>query len=185
MDPTFEITPNSARGDPIVLVPYDAAWRERFETWKSKLHHALPARRIDHIGSTSVPGLVAKPIVDIQVSVDDIADEAAYVPALEALGIQLRNRDSEHRYLRPFAGLPRDVHIHVCGPGSIWERRHLLFVAFLRADETARRDYVAAKLAAQARWADDPVAYTEAKDAVIVDISERAEEWAGRTGWKP
>jgi GrpB-like predicted nucleotidyltransferase (UPF0157 family) len=187
IDPSFEIIPNSGRGDPIELVPYDPAWPSRFAAWRERLLAVLPAapRRIDHIGSTAVPGMAAKPSIDIQVSVADISDEAVYVPAIESLGVQLRNRDTEHRYFRPFASLPRDVHIHVCSAGSEWERRHVLFVAFLRTSEGARRDYLRAKEAALARWADDRVAYTEAKDDVIREISERAEEWARSTGWKP
>ncbi len=72
---------------------------------------ATPQRRIDHVGSTAVPGLIAKPVIDIQVSVDDIRNESTYVPAIESLGVQLRSRDDDHRFFRPFAGRPRDVHI--------------------------------------------------------------------------
>ncbi len=187
IDPTFEITPNSARGDPIELVPYDPEWPQHFQRWRAKLAAVLggTARRVDHVGSTSVPGLAAKPSVDIQVSVADLRDEPAYVPGIESLGVQLRNRDSEHRFFRPFAGLPRDVHVHVCAAGSVWERRHLLFVAYLRDDEAARADYLRAKEAALERWPDDRVAYTEAKDEVIATITERAEQWALESGWKP
>ena len=74
--------------------------------------------RIEHVGSTSVPGLPAKPIVDVQISVDDEDDESRYVPQLEEAGIQLRSRDSLHRYFRPFPDRPRDVHVHVCAAGS-------------------------------------------------------------------
>ena len=183
IDPTFQLTPNSGRGDRIRLAPYDPQWPARYESWRSKLLSVLTPRRIDHIGSTAIPGLTAKSIIDIQVSVDDVADEAAYVPGFESLGVQLRNRDSEHRYFRPFAGLPRDVHVHVCNWGSAWERRHLLFVAYLKQSAGARNEYLAAKQAAVELWADDPVAYTEAKDAVIADITARAESWAAQTGW--
>jgi GrpB-like predicted nucleotidyltransferase (UPF0157 family) len=186
MWPNFEITQDSGRGIELIeLVPYDPQWPIVFETWRSRLRSVLMPRRIDHVGSTSVPGLAAKPTVDIQVSVDDIREEAAYVPAIERFGVQLRSRDDQHRYFRPFAGRPRDVHIHVCNAGSEWERRHLLFAAFLKRDAGAREDYLKAKLAAAERWADDRVAYTEAKDAVIAEISERAEHWARATGWSP
>lgn len=183
LDPTFQLTPNSGRGDTIELVPYDTQWPARYESWRARLRAVLTPRRIDHIGSTAVPGLTAKSIIDIQVSVDNVADEAAYVPAIESLRVQLRNRDSEHRYFRPFAGLPREVHVHVCSWGSAWERRHLLFVDYLKQSAGARNEYVAAKQAAVALWADDPVAYTEAKDDVIADITTRAESWAAQTGW--
>ena len=185
IDTSFQLTPNSGRGVTIKLVPYDAQWPARYESWRARLEAVLTPRRIDHIGSTAVPGLTAKSIIDIQVSVDDVADEPAYVPAIESLRLQLRNRDSKHRYFRPFAGLPREVHVHVCTWGSAWERRHLLFVAYLTQSAGARNEYVAAKQAAVALWADDPVAYTEAKDAVIADITDRAESWAIESGWTP
>jgi GrpB-like predicted nucleotidyltransferase (UPF0157 family) len=73
-----------------------------------------------------VPGLAAKPIVDIQVSVADMGREDCYVPQCQAAGLQLRSRDREHRYFRPPADRPRDVHVHVCAAGSRWERVHLL-----------------------------------------------------------
>lgn len=185
MTPGFEIIPGSDRGiEPIELVPYDQGWPAQFDTWKARLLGALsPApRRIDHVGSTAVPGLPAKPVIDIQVSVDDLLDEAAYVPAIESLGIQLRSRDDENRFFRPFEDRPRDVHIHVCGAGSRWERRHLLFVAYLRADAAARDAYLQAKLAAAARWSDDRIAYTEAKDEIIREITARAELWEAHAG---
>jgi GrpB-like predicted nucleotidyltransferase (UPF0157 family) len=182
----FEVVPDSGRGvEPMELVPYDPAWPVRFEEWKARLAPVLgsSARRIDHVGSTSVPGLAAKPVIDIQVSMGDLQDEASYVPMIEALGVQLRSRDDEHRYFRPFPGRPRDIHIHACIAGSTWERRHLLFVAFLRDDATARFDYLQAKQIAMAQWADDRVAYTQAKDDVISDITARAERWAAKVGW--
>jgi len=72
-------------------VPYDEQWPSRFGSWRQAIaiHFRTLPSRIDHVGSTSVPGLAAKPIIDIQVSVQDIADEESYVPKLEGLGIQL------------------------------------------------------------------------------------------------
>src|SRR5438445_1777049 len=87
------------------------------------------------------------------------------------------------QYFRPFAGRPRDVHIHVCDAGSEWERRHPLFVAYLRADAAAREGYMEAKQSALARWADDRIAYTESKDEVIRNLMVRAESWARVEGW--
>lgn len=181
MVPGFGFAPDSGRAlEPIELVPYDSEWPAQFASWKRRLLEVLQPtpRRIDHVGSTAVPGLAAKPIVDIQVSVDDLEDEAAYVPAIESIGVQLRSRDDDHRYFRPFAGKPREVHIHVCTSGSEWERRHLLFVDYLRTDSAARHAYQRAKEAAAARWADDRAAYTEAKDGVIRAIMTRAQRWA-------
>jgi GrpB-like predicted nucleotidyltransferase (UPF0157 family) len=188
MFPGFEIaeTTASTRGDPIEVVSYDEQWPIRFEAWRRRLVEALGpvAKRIDHIGSTAVRGLPGKPTVDIQVSVEDVDDEAAYVSEIEALGIQLRSRDDEHRYFRPFPGRPRDVHVHVCPAGSEWERRHLLFRDYLRASPTAREGYAKAKTEAAQRWHDDRVAYTEAKGGQILDILTDAERWAQQTGWR-
>jgi GrpB-like predicted nucleotidyltransferase (UPF0157 family) len=185
--PGHEVIPDSRRPlELIELVPYNPAWATRFEHLRGHLLSALdrPPRRIEHIGSTAVPGLAAKPIIDIQVSVDDFRDEPSYAPAIESLGVQLRSRDDEHRYFRPFADRARDVQIHVCNAGGSWERRHPLFVSYLRMNAAARTSYAAAKQMAVARWADDRVAYTEAKRAAIDTIMVAAEAWAEKTGWK-
>ena len=177
----FQMLPDSDRyEDPIALVPYDPAWPSRFEEWKQRLLAVLPQppHRIDHVGSTAVPGLAAKPVIDIQISVGDPNDEASYVPAIESLGVQLRNRDEDHRFFRPFAALPRDVHVHVCQAGGEWEHRHLLFRDYLRAHPAARQAYLQAKEEAAARWADDRVAYTEAKGRVIGQLTAEAERWS-------
>jgi GrpB-like predicted nucleotidyltransferase (UPF0157 family) len=188
MQSGFEVLPDSDRPlDLIEIVAYDPQWPARFESWRHRLAAALGpvARHIDHFGSTSIPGLPAKPVIDIQVRVDDMTREELYVPQIEALGVQLRSRDDDHRFFRPFAGMPRDVHIHVCNLGSEWARKDLLFAAYLRQDPAAREEYLRGKELAAARWADDRIAYTEAKTEVINAISPRAEEWARKTGWTP
>src|SRR5512132_2213453 len=78
--------------DPIEIVDYDAAWPERFDFMRGRLAAALgsTARRIDHVGSTAVPGLAAKPVIDIQVSVPDVADAAAFKDPIEAQGFAER-----------------------------------------------------------------------------------------------
>jgi GrpB-like predicted nucleotidyltransferase (UPF0157 family) len=188
MQPGFEVAPGSDRAlDPIEIVPYNPEWPARFESWRSKLAAALgpTARRIDHFGSTSIPGLAAKPVIDIQVRVDDMTREELYVPQIEGLGVQLRSRDDDHRFFRPFDGKPRDVHIHVCNLGSEWARKDLLFAAYLRQAAAARAEYLRGKELAAKEWADDRIAYTEAKTEVIGAIAARAEEWARDTGWTP
>lgn len=188
MQAGFEIIPGSDRAlDVIELVPYDAEWPAQFASWRRRLAHALgpTARRIDHFGSTSVPGLPAKPVIDIMVRVDDMTQEQLYVPQIEALGVQLRSRDDDHRFFRPFAGRPRNVHIHVVNLGSKWGRKDLLFAAYLRQDAAARDEYLRGKELAAARWGDDRIAYTEAKTEVIRPIAARAEAWASDVGWTP
>ena len=186
MFPGFQVVPNSSRArEPIEVLPYDERWGGRYQAWRRKLQDALGsvARRIEHVGSTAVAGLPAKPVIDIQVSVQDLETESGYVPAIEALGIQLRSREDERRYFRPFSGLPRDVQVHVCRTGSEWERRHLLFRDYLRASPAARDAYTHAKRLVADRWRDDRIAYTDAKGALILDLMDAAEEWARASGW--
>jgi GrpB-like predicted nucleotidyltransferase (UPF0157 family) len=171
--------------EPVRIVAYDPGWPRRYEVWRDRMATLLGpvARRIEHVGSTSVPGLAAKPIIDVQVSVADMAAEDRYVPPCEAAGLQLRFRDDEHRYFQPPPGRPREVHLHVCQQGSEWERLHLLFRDYLRASAAAREAYAAAKREASRLWADQAAAYTDAKSDVILDILGQAESWAGAVGW--
>ena len=182
--PGFSITTGSDRGpDPIEVVDYDPGWPGRYELWRQRLTSALStaAVRMEHVGSTAVPGLPAKPVIDIQISVTDLRDEPRYAPQLETAGVQLRSRDELHRYFRPFPGRPREVHVHVCQVGGTWEREHLLFRDYLRAHPAARDAYAEAKKAAARAWQDDRWAYTEAKTGIILDILDAAEQWAQQT----
>lgn len=176
--PGHVATAGSARppSELIELVDYDPSWPVRFSQWQQRIVDALGsvACSVEHVGSTSVPGLVAKPIVDIQVSVRDLEDEDAYVTALAQIGLQLRTRDEYHRYFRPFPDRPRDVHVHVCGVDSQWAQDHLLFRDYLRTHPDACAAYLAAKRAAVADWADDSYGYTDAKSAVVNRILARA-----------
>jgi GrpB-like predicted nucleotidyltransferase (UPF0157 family) len=178
--PGSEITDGSDRHDPIEVVDYDPAWPDRFEQWRDRIAATIgpAAKRIEHVGSTSVPGLPAKPIIDVQVSVTDMTAQQTYVPALEQIGVQLRSRDTLHRYFRPFPGMPREVHVHVCDLGSEWEHEHLLFRDYLRAHPHDARAYAEAKREAVLIWADDGWAYTDAKTEAILNILDKAEPWA-------
>ncbi len=114
--PGFDVTEGSERPRlPLVVVDYDPAWPQTYERWRLRVTDALgrTATRIEHLGSTSGPGLAAKPIVDIQVSVADLGGEPDYVPPLQAIGLVLRTRDELHRYFRPPADQLRTVHVHV------------------------------------------------------------------------
>lgn len=186
--PGFSITTGSERQlESIEVVDYDPAWPGHYEQWRERLTSALGTAvvRTEHVGSTAVPWLAAKPVIDIQVSVADLRDEPRYAPQLEAAGVQLRSRDELHRYFRPFPGQPREVHVHVCEVSSTWEREHLLFRDYLRAHSAARDRYAKAKRAAARTWQDDRWAYTEAKTGIILDILDVAELWAKETDWRP
>jgi GrpB-like predicted nucleotidyltransferase (UPF0157 family) len=167
----------------VVIVASDPAWVRRFDAERVRIVGALGpvALRVDHIGSTAVPGLAAKPIVDIQVSVADVEHEDGYTLALADAGYELRVREPGHRMLRT---PERDVHVHVGDRGGGWERRHLLFRDWLRRSPADRRLYAVVKgVLAQRDWAtvDD---YADAKTEVVADIMERAEAWAQASTWR-
>lgn len=173
------------RGDPVVLVAYDTGWPELFARWRDRLAEAVPdAVRILHVGSTAVPELAAKPVIDVQISVEEVDDETGYVAGIEAAGVALRSREEGHRYFRPSAGRPRDVQVHVCAAGSAWEREHVLFRDFLRADGASRERYAALKHDLADRWRDDRLAYTDEKSAFILATLAQAERWARATAWQ-
>ncbi|HVB27334.1 MAG TPA: GrpB family protein [Mycobacteriales bacterium] len=186
--PGFEVTTGGERDtDPVSIVDYDPAWPRQFAEWRSRISAELGASavRIDHVGSTAVPGLTAKPTIDVQVSVAALDDEPAYAAGLERIGLVLRSRDRLHRFFRPPPGQPRSVHVHVCAAGGAWEREHLLFRDHLRTHPLARREYAAAKREAVETWGSDRVAYGEAKSDVILDQLSDAEGWAAQVGWAP
>ncbi len=169
---------------PIVLEDWDQHWVERFEQERDRIVRALGevARRIEHVGSTSVPGLAAKPIIDIQLSVADVEDEAFYVPPMEVAGDVLRVREPGHRMFRTS---DVGVQIHVCETGSDWERRHLLFRDWLRRSSEDRERYEAAKRELARREWDDVNDYADAKSTVINEMTTRAESWAAATSAVP
>jgi GrpB-like predicted nucleotidyltransferase (UPF0157 family) len=181
------VVPGSDRGgDPHEVTSYDPGWAALFNGWRDRLAAALgslPAR-IEHVGSTAVPGLAAKPVIDILVSVPDVDDEQAYLAALESAGLVLRLRESGHRFLWPPRGRARDAHIHVCGAGSAWERDHLLFRDYLRAHPEGRARYAVLKQDLISRWRHDRMAYGAAKTAFVLDTLESAELWAQSVGWR-
>lgn len=157
----------------IVIADHDPAWRERYAAERARILGAIgpSVRRIEHIGSTSVPGLAAKPIVDVLVTVDDPDDEAAFVPALEAAGYVLRVREPGHRMLRTPA---LDVHVHVWHDGSAEVTKYLAFRDRLRASAADREAYERLKRSLAAREWDDMNDYADAKGELIAEITRRA-----------
>jgi GrpB-like predicted nucleotidyltransferase (UPF0157 family) len=88
------------------VVSCDPDWPKQYARWREPVIRALGASgpRVEHVGSTAVPGLAANPVIDVQISVADVADEARYVPQLEATGMRLRATDDIHRLLLPLPG---------------------------------------------------------------------------------
>lgn len=157
----------------VVLTPYDPSWPTRYEAQQQRLVAALgaKARRIEHIGSTAVPGLVAKPVLDVLLVVNDVQDEASYLGALEANGYVLRVREPGHRMLRtPDLG----VHVHVWSEGDPAVDAHLAFRDQLRVSEDDRDRYAATKRELAARHWPTINHYAAAKTDVIREILNRA-----------
>ena len=121
----------------IVIADYDRAWPERFRQEEVRIRAALgeAALSVEHIGSTSVPGLAAKPIVDILLVVEDSGEEATYLPAMEGAGYVLRVREPDFHEHRMFRTPAKDVHVHVFSAGSPEIERYLLLRDRLRQNE--------------------------------------------------
>jgi GrpB-like predicted nucleotidyltransferase (UPF0157 family) len=160
----------------IRLADYDPAWPARFEREAARIRRALGERAllVEHVGSTSVPGLPAKPIIDIVLAVPESADEPAYVPTLEGAGYSLRIREPEWFEHRMFLGPHADVQVHVFSAGCPEIDRMLRFRDRLRADEQDRERYAAAKRALAARKWRYVQHYADAKGDVVEDILARA-----------
>ena len=160
----------------IVIAGYDPAWQERFRREEARIRAALgeAALSVEHIGSTSVPGLAAKPIVDILLVVEDSADEASYVPALEGAGYVLRVREPDFDEHRMFRTPAKDVHVHVFSPGSAEIERYLLLRDHLRENEEDRELYARTKRGLASREWPSMQHYAEAKTEVIEGIIARA-----------
>ena len=156
----------------ITLVEYDSAWPERYSLVEQEIRDALgpAALQIEHVGSTSVPGLAAKPIIDIVLAVADSAQENAYVPPLQAAGYALRVREPdwyEHRMLR---GGEKDVNLHVFSAGCPEIERMLRFRDRLRSNAADRQRYATVKRELASRQWRDVQDYAGAKTDVISEI---------------
>lgn len=167
---------------PVTLVAYDPSWPELYAREERRIRAALGARalRVEHVGSTSVPGLAAKPIVDVVLQVADSGDEPAWLPDLEAAGYVLRIREPdflEHRMLR---GPDTKVNLHVYSDGCAEVARMLLFRDWMRAHDDERELYERTKRTLAARTWDRVQSYADAKSDVVGEILARAEA-AART----
>jgi GrpB-like predicted nucleotidyltransferase (UPF0157 family) len=164
----------------IVVVAYDPRWVERFEGERDRISAALGDQvvAVHHVGSTAVPGLVAKPIIDIVLVVRNPDGESSYVPSLESAGYELRVREEDHRMLRTPA---KDVHVH-CWSSAEDVGRHLLFRDWLRNDESDRARYGRLKTVLAGRDWPDMNHYARAKSELVAEVMARAAAWerAGR-----
>jgi GrpB-like predicted nucleotidyltransferase (UPF0157 family) len=158
------------------IVEYDASWPELFEREAARIRAVLGERalRIEHTGSTSVPGLAAKPIVDMLLVVADSANEATYLPDLESAGYVLRIREPDWYEHRVFKGPDTDVNLHVLTIGCEEIDKIVLFRDWLRAHPADRELYEQTKRALVQRDWQYTQQYADAKTEVIEAIIARA-----------
>jgi GrpB-like predicted nucleotidyltransferase (UPF0157 family) len=174
--------------DMIVIVPYDPDWPKRYADEERKVREALGGAlvvRIDHVGSTSVPGLAAKPVIDIQVSVPSVHPLLLITGPLSQVGYtHIPEPDEEFERVYPLfckpAIWPSSHHIHVCAAGSEQERRHLAFRDYLRGHPETATEYVDLKyrLAASHDGAstESRERYAMAKTEFVEGVLQRAFE---------
>jgi GrpB-like predicted nucleotidyltransferase (UPF0157 family) len=183
----------------MTIVPYDTRWPDEFVAIARPLQAVLGERalRIDHIGSTSVPGLAAKDIIDVQVTVEHFTHTPELVTALGSLGYTLvpeittdhrpslyqgADTDWEKRFFQP-PTRQRPTHLHARALGRPNQRYPLLFRDYLRSHPVARAAYAQIKLTLSHRHPDDVEFYYNIKDPLCDIVIEAAEEWARITGW--
>jgi len=161
---------------PIEIREYDPDWPLLYRREEERIRTALGERvvRIEHAGSTSVPGLPAKPCIDIVLEVPDSATEPAYVPPLEAAGYVLRIREPAWFEHRVFKGPDTNINLHVFSAGCVEVGRMLRFRDWLRANAADRELYAATKRELASRRWKYMQQYADAKTAIVLQIMARA-----------
>lgn len=163
--------------EPIRVVDHDPAWPGLYEREARRIRGALggAVERLEHVGSTSVPGLPAKPVIDIALEVADASDEDAYVPELEAAGYVLRIREPEWYEHRLLKGTGTSVNLHVFGRGCEEVDRMVRFRDRLRGNRVDRELYAATKRELAAQDWTYMQQYADAKTTVVLEILARAD----------
>jgi GrpB-like predicted nucleotidyltransferase (UPF0157 family) len=173
-DPSVPInTPTPIDGQ-VILVDYDPGWPEMYAQEEARIRIALGDRalRIEHMGSTSVPGLCAKPCIDIMLAVTNSADEGAYVPGLEAAGYVLRRREPDWHEHRVFKGPEINVNLHVWTAGDAIIDTHIAFRDWLRTHPADRDLYADTKRALASKHWRTISEYADAKDDIVREIEQ-------------
>ena len=171
------IGPPEVLDRPITLAEYDSAWPVLYEREAARIRAALADRAllIEHVGSTSVPGLAAKPHIDLLLAVADSSDEASYVPALEDAGYMLHIREPGWHEHRAFTGLETDLNLHVFSEGCVEIERMLRFRDHLRRYKTDRLLYERTKRELAQRTWKYGQHYADAKTTIVEEILARAD----------
>ena len=168
-----ELNPHAA---PIQLVDYDPAWPDLFEREAARIRRVLGERviELEHTGSTSVPGLAAKPCIDMTLVIPDSSDESSYVPDLEAAGYRLVIREPDWYEHRVFKGPDTNLNLHVFSPGSPELERMVVFRDRLRTHDEDRALYERTKRELASREWKFVQNYADAKGDVVESIIARA-----------
>jgi GrpB-like predicted nucleotidyltransferase (UPF0157 family) len=170
--------PTSRTDQPVVIADPDSRWPAVFETQRARLAEVLaPGARVEHVGSTSVPGLGAKPIVDILVGVDRLSDVERCIPEIEALGYEyVPDYEAElpqRRFFRRDEAGKRAQHLHAVEVDSDFFRDHLAFRDALRADPKLARAYETLKRELAGRFGRDRESYSDAKTLFVEAVLEK------------
>lgn len=172
----------------IIIEEYSAQWPILFNKIAGTIRESLgdKAIRIDHIGSTSIQNLAAKPVIDIQISVSSLQHLESYKVPLEDLGYVYRkdNPEKTKRYFRERPG-DRRTHIHVRKIGSWHQQFPILFRDYLRAHSFESELYEREKYRLAEIYKNNRAAYVEGKNKIFWEIIYRADRWAGQVGWEP
>jgi GrpB-like predicted nucleotidyltransferase (UPF0157 family) len=161
-----------------MLTDYDGSWPAMFAREAERVRCVLGGKAlcIEHVGSTSVPGLCAKPIIDILLVVADSADEPSYVPALKAAGYTLKIREPDWFEHRLFKGPDTDINMHVFSAGASETEHMLRFRDWLRTHDDDRDRYAREKRRLASQVWRHVQHYADAKTSVIQEIMSRAEQ---------
>ncbi len=165
----MNITPD---GDPVVVKDYDQNWPDLYKQEEKRLHDALGTAIIDiqHIGSTAVRGLAAKPVIDIQISVDNLAEALSHLQQLETLGYQRKLPDANIPNLflcKRVSDHEHNYHLHIVEESSDEQSRQIVFRDYLLDNFRGAQEYEALKRAMAEKFPDDRSAYVDAKTAFI------------------
>ncbi|MRS03762.1 GrpB family protein [bacterium] len=177
---TFKREPMPKNPSPIVISAYQSNWPELFNQESAVIQSLIGnyITVIEHIGSTAVAGLAAKPIIDILIGVNHLSDSPRFVPPLQELGyIYVPEHEvdlPERRYLYKQESGEDTFHLHMVEPQSDFFRRHLAFRDYLRTHPEAVAEYAALKIRLAGEFGSDRSGYTDAKTDFIKEIEEKA-----------
>ncbi len=169
-----------ASADSVELVPYDETWPALFEQERARIERVVGSwvEHIEHVGSTAVPGLAAKPILDILIGVRSLPEaQQRCIEPFERLGYEYRGDAGVPGRLFFRKGDPKKSHhLHVAEVGDAFWEHHLLFRDYLRTHQETALEYAGLKRALAECYHDDRAAYTEAKTDFISEVVQRARE---------